>query len=169
MVRFSKMLKSWLSSIVARETFKSRVAASFPCYPADKESAGSRKDVLRCRSVLGLGEVSSDGAVVAWARTVHCERASQIAGPGWAWTRCCFCFQMQLGRVVFAAHRHSWSRSASWTHGVVFSPSLLSSGLRRNFGRTRCVWFSAGDPSLCMAWAGSYTEREDVLVSEHSE
>lgn len=87
------------------------------------------KDVLRRWAVLGFGEVSSDGAVVMGAWTAHCERASWPLGPCLSptdcrgWTHCCVCFQMPLGRVVLAVHRHSWSRSASRTHSGFLSIS----------------------------------------------
>lgn len=45
-----------------------------------------------------------------------------IAGLGTASLLCLLLTAMKFGRIVFAAHRHSWSRSASRTLGLVFSP-----------------------------------------------
>lgn len=95
-----------------------------------------------------------------------------MAGLGTASLLCLLFTAMQFGRIVLAAHRHSWSRSASRTHGCVCSP--VSSALLweetefQSLEETSCVWSTSDDLTSCIAYAWSYPKVSCVLKTQQA-
>lgn len=162
---------TWLPRCGERKRSKTPMAAS-GLYRHGKESALPERLTQDASHRVGCGEVGSGmGALVAWARAARCETASRwsrllcwwgcvwatrlparIARPSWGLPHCCVCFQLQcnLEGLCLLPTRHSRSRSANRTHGVVFSLRSCSAlvGEETVFWTLEapsCVWFTADD------------------------
>lgn len=147
------MLKLWLSSIVTRETFQSRVAAPFPCHPGNRESLGSERmswDAGQCCPLERLAQVvqwwCEPGQLIVKEPGGHWGPvwASQTAGLSWGWTHCCVCFQMPLGKGCVGCPQTFLDQECQLDPQLFFLHPC--SGLRRSFGRSKvCLvqsWWS---------------------------